>query len=128
MATAAAASGATLPDNAGEDSYNMLPALLGKKGKRPIREATVHHSFDGSFAIRQGDWKLMLHQGAGDNNYVKIAPEPPVSEPEAAGQLYNLRTDPQERVNLYRRRPEIVARLTALLKQYQDEGRSRPKG
>jgi hypothetical protein len=70
----------------------------------------------------------MLHQGAGDNNYVKIAPEPPVSEPEAAGQLYNLRTDPQERVNLYRRRPEIVARLTALLKQYQDEGRSRPKG
>ena len=53
-----------------------------------------------------------------------------VDEPwlDAVGQLYNLKADPQERVNLYRRRPEIVARLTALLKQYQDAGRSRPKG
>lgn len=127
MATAAAVSGATLPNDAGEDSYNMLPALLGGKGKRPIREATVHHSFDGSFAIRQGDWKLLLHQGPGDNNYAKIAPELPVSDPGAAGQLYNLRADPQERVNLYRQRPAIVARLSALLKKYQDEGRSTPK-
>ncbi len=128
MATAAAMSGATLPRDAGEDSYNMLPALLGKRGKRPIREGTVHHSFDGSFAIRVGDWKLLLHQGAGDSNYAKSAPEPPVSEPEAAGQLYNLKADPGERVNLYRRHSEIVARLSGLLKRYQDQGRSDGRG
>ncbi len=128
MATAAAMSGATLPSNAGEDSYNMLPALLGKRGKRPIREGTVHHSSDGAFAIRAGDWKMLLHQGAGDGNYAIIAPEPPISEPDAAGQLYNLKTDPGERVNLYRRHPEIVARLAGMLKRYQDEGRSNGRG
>lgn len=124
MATAAAVSGAKLPANAAEDSYNMLPALLGKKAKRPIREATVHHSFDGSFAIRQGPWKLMVHQGAGNNNYAKVAPEPAVSEPDAPGQLYNLKADPAENANVYRKHPEVVARLTSLLKSYQDEGRS----
>ena len=41
----------------------FLPAMLGKQGKHPIREATVHHSAEGMFAIRQGDWKLLLHHG-----------------------------------------------------------------
>lgn len=124
MATAAAISGAELPAHAAEDSYNMLPALLGKLGKRPIREATVHHSFDGSFAIRQGPWKLMVHQGAGNNNYAKVKPEPPISEPDAPGQLYNLAKDPAENANVYRKHPQVVARLSRLLKKYQDEGRS----
>jgi arylsulfatase A len=127
MATAAALSGATLPNDAAEDSYNLLPALLAKKPSRPLREATVHHSFDGSFAIRQGDWKLLLHQGAGNKNYAEIPPEPPISAPSAPGQLYNLRKDPAERSNLYHQHPAIVARLSRLLKKYQDEGRSTPK-
>ena len=88
----------------------------------------MHHSSDGAFAIRAGERKLLLHQGAGDGNYAKIAPEPPISEPEAAEQLYNLKTDPGEKVNLYRRHPEIVARLAGLLKRYQDEGRSNGRG
>ena len=124
MATAAEVSGANLPANAAEDSYNMLPAFLGKKMKQPIREATVHHSFDGSFAIRQGDWKLLLHQGAGNSNYAKVALNPPISDPGTPGQLYNLKTDPKENANVYRKHPEIVARLSNLLKKYQDEGRS----
>ena len=53
-----------LPGNAGEDTYSLLPALLGKKGK-PIREAVVHHSNLGVFGIRQGDWKLELGLGSG---------------------------------------------------------------
>jgi hypothetical protein len=35
MATRAALAGATFAENAGEDSYNILPALLGKKRKSP---------------------------------------------------------------------------------------------
>jgi hypothetical protein len=57
MGTVAEVVGYRLPGNAGEDTYSLLPALLGKKGK-PIREAVVHHSNSGVFAIRQGDWKL----------------------------------------------------------------------
>lgn len=44
MSTCAAIVGAKLPYNAGEDSYNILPALLSKTGGKPIREAVVHHS------------------------------------------------------------------------------------
>ena len=65
LATRAAILGKPLPKEAGEDSYNMLPALLGEPIKEPIREATVHHSVDGSFAVRQGKWKLVDCAGYG---------------------------------------------------------------
>ena len=124
MATAAAVAGAKLQTNSAEDSYTLLPTLLRGKQNRPIREAVVHHSIDGTFAIRQGDWKLAL--GLGSHGF---------SEPkdikakagEAAGQLYNLKDDPEEKANLWLKQPELVARLTALLEKYQQEGRSSPR-
>jgi arylsulfatase A-like enzyme len=67
MATVAAILGTKLPDNAGEDSYNILPALLGQPRDRPIREATVHHSCNGHFAIRKGPWVLIDYTTGGDN-------------------------------------------------------------
>ena len=87
MATVAAITGETLPPEAGADSYNLLPVMLQQE-KQPIREATVHHSVNGSFAIRQGDWKLVLCGGSGGWS------DPlPGSAEEAAlppFQLYNL--------------------------------------
>jgi arylsulfatase A-like enzyme len=122
MATVAAAIGAKLPADAGEDSYNLLPALRGDKLDKPIREAIVHHSSDGTFAIRQGPWKLAMALGShGFSNPKNIKPEPD----EAKGQLYNLDDDPQERNNLWLQKPEIVGRLTRLLEKYKSEGRSR---
>src|SRR6266498_2664113 len=109
--------------DAAEDSYNLLPALLHGQQKRPIREALVHHSNDGTFAIRQGDWKLAF--GLGSHGFS----EPREIKPQAGesqGQLYNLRYDPAEQNNLWLKQPDIVARLTALLEKYQREGRSAP--
>jgi arylsulfatase A-like enzyme len=124
LATAAAVVGARLPTDAGEDSYNLLPALRGDKLDKPIREAVVHHSGDGTFAIRQGPWKLALARGShGFSNPKNIQPKPG----EAKGQLYNLDDDPQERNNLWLQKPEIVARLTRLLEKYKSERRSRPE-
>jgi arylsulfatase A len=130
MATAAALSGAKLPEDAGEDSFNILPSLLGEPLDRPIREATVHHSADGAFAIRQGRWKLLDHQGSGSRNYANgsIPIVPPITDPDSPGQLYDLETDPKERENLYRKHPDIVRQLSALLERYKAEGRSRPAG
>jgi arylsulfatase A-like enzyme len=119
MGTCAAICGAKLPYNAGEDSYNILPAMLGKTGGKPIREAVVHHSAWGSFAIRQGEWKLMLVRGVGDGPPSNDATLPP-------GQLYNLAEDFGETDNQYEKRPEIVKRLSALLDKYLAEGRSTP--
>ncbi len=64
MATAADIVGAKLPANAAEDSVSFLPALLGTD-KAPLREAVVHHSINGSFAVRQANWKLELCRDSG---------------------------------------------------------------
>lgn len=122
-ATAAAIVNTKLPPDAMEDSYNLLPSLLQGQQKHPIREALVHHSGDGTFAIRQGDWKLALGLGShGFSEPREINPQ----AGEAQGQLYNLRDDPAEQNNLWLKQRDIVARLTALLEKYQREGRSTP--
>jgi arylsulfatase A-like enzyme len=123
LRTVAAILDVSLPTNAGEDSYNVLPALLGKVASQPIREATVHQSGDGTLAIRQGPWKLCMALGShGFSEPRAMKPKPG----DPAGQLYNLVDDPTERTNLWSQRPEIVARLTALLGHYQATGRSTP--
>jgi len=109
MATSAAIIGKDVPDRAGEDSYNILPALLGHKLDGQIRDISIHHSGGGVFAIRIGDWKLIDESTeAGYDN-------PP--ESGASGQLYNLSDDPREQNNLYAEKSEIVTKMRNRLKQ-----------
>src|SRR5690606_32935310 len=104
------------------DSYDMLPALLGTAGG-PVREAVVHHSADGMFAIRQGYWKLI--EGLGSGGFSAPRREKPTpGGPE--GQLYNLADDPREQKNLYLEKPEIGSRLSKLLTKHSQQGHSRP--
>lgn len=122
MATVASLLSFPLPSDAGEDSYNLLPALLGKTSK-PIREAVVHHSNQGMFSVRDGNWKLEFGLGSGGFSApaeIKPVPDGP------QGQLYDLAKDPEETNNVYLQNPEVVARLTALLERYQSQGHSRP--
>lgn len=124
LATCAAIVGETLPDNAGEDSYNILPAMLAEQYREPIREATVHHSLQGMFSIRQGDWKLVLGNGSGGFHWKDEDRNP--SPGETVGQLYNIADDIAETRNLYTKRPDVVERLTELLERYKMQGYSRP--
>ena len=124
IATCAAILGETLPEDAGEDSYNILPALEGKTSAKPIREAVVHHSGNGVFAVRQGRWKLITHLGSG--GWTKPANEKP--EPGGPqGQLYDMTADVSERRNLWMEKPEVIRDLTALLDRYKKQGRSAPR-
>ncbi|WP_369450784.1 sulfatase-like hydrolase/transferase [Algibacter lectus] len=123
MKTFAAVTDINVPENAGEDSYNMLPALLDSNRKEPIREATIHHSSTGKFAIRKGDWVLLLHPGSGGNDrkYKETVPDL-TNEPIA---LYNLKNDIEQKNNVYKDYPpEVVTELTALTKNYIEKGRS----
>lgn len=123
MATCAAIIDTDLPAGAGPDSYNILPALLGKKGNDPIREALVSHSENGTYAIRQGYWKLILNNKT-SGGWVRPSGKPP--QPGTPGQLYDLESDPYEQNNLWEERKDIVGKLTSLLEKYKSEGRSAP--
>ncbi len=128
MATMAALLGAQLHDDAAEDSYNVLPALLGETRDAPIREATVHHSCSGRFAIRKGPWVLIDARTGDDNKepgwFTQERRYQPHDQP---GELYDLSADLAERRNLYADHPEIVAELKNLLEKYKREGRSVPR-
>jgi arylsulfatase A len=123
LATYADMAGTRLPDTAGEDSVSILPALLGKD-RAPLREAVVHHSINGKFAIRQGRWKLELCPGSG--GWSKPG------DPAAAGQglpevqLYDMSGDIAETKNVQSSHPDVVRRLTTLLEKYVADGRSTP--
>jgi arylsulfatase A-like enzyme len=123
MATCAEFLGISLPEDAAQDSYSMLPVLRGVTSDAPLREAIVHHSGDGMFSVRQGRWKLILGLGSGGFTEPRHA-EPAPGEP--LGQLYDMDCDYTETANLWQQRPDIVRELTALLERYQRQGHSRP--
>lgn len=121
MGTLAAILHRPLPPDAGEDSFNILPALL-RQTHAPIRKDIIELSNSGMFSIREGDWKLELGLGSGGFTApVTVEPAPGGVQ----GQLYNLHDDPHELYNLWAQRPDIVTRLTTLLNQYKDSGHTR---
>jgi arylsulfatase A-like enzyme len=122
MATCAEIVGGKLPDDAGEDSASLLPLLRGED--RPVREAVVHHSVHGRFAVRRGRWKLELCPGSG--GWAKPLDAAAAKEGLPPVQLYDMETDAAETKNLRAERPEVVAELRALLERYVADGRSTP--
>lgn len=123
MATAAEITGYDLPDNAGEDSVSILPALLGKT-PREGRTDVVHHSINGSFAIRKGKWKLVFCPGSGGWSFPR--PKEAVKMGLPPIQLYDMEADIAEEHNLYAERPDVMEELTNLIKSYIARGRSTP--
>jgi arylsulfatase A-like enzyme len=123
MATCTDILGTKLPESAGEDSVSLLPALEGR-APGPLREAVVHHSINGSFAIRQGNWKLELCPGSG--GWSKPRPGQDDTSKLPPVQLYDLGGDIGEQANVHDKHPDVVARLTRLLERYVAEGRSTP--
>jgi arylsulfatase A len=119
LATCADAIGAKLPDDAGEDSVSLLPALGVTKG--PVRDGLVVHSINGSFGVREGKWKLCLCPDSGGWS----DPRPgkgPVGAP--AVQLFDLTQDIGEKTNLSDKHQDVVARLTKQLEKWVNDGRS----
>lgn len=123
FATVAEIVGEKLPDTAAEDSVSILPSLLGKDDK-PLREAIVHHSIQGAFAIRQGKWKLNLCPGSGGWSAPRPGKDDQSKLPPV--QLYDMVADIGEKTNMADKETEVVDKLTKLLEKYVGDGRSTP--
>lgn len=112
LASLAALTGQKLPDAAGPDSYNVLPALLGGGEGR---DHLVVHGHAKYVALRQGAWKFI--------------PTPDETRKgKRAGstvQLYNLAEDIAESNNLAAQSPTKAREMEQLLKQIRAKGRSR---
>ena len=117
-----------LPDDAAEDSFDLLAVLRSEDDGHPVRPFTLHQTINLSLAIRRGPWKYLDHKGSGGNSYTNRELSEyalPETAPDAPGQLYNLEHDPGETTNLYFKRPEIVRELKELLEDTKRSGRSR---
>lgn len=125
FATCADIIGYKTPDTEAEDSFSMLPLLTGEV-KTEIRDYTVHHSASGEFAIRKGDWKLILSPDSGGSSYPTLQDIKNENLDLPEMQLYNLKADIGETNNLVAVFPEKVLKLKNALKKIILDGRSTP--
>ena len=116
MRTFADLFGVTLPDNAGEDSYSLIPLLKGEE--IPIRENAVSTSIRGVPALRSGPWKYIPAPGSG--GWGKGGDQ------SQSVQLYNLADDIGETKNRAEKMPEKVTEMKVLLEKLINDGRSTP--
>jgi len=114
MATLSGMLGVSLPESAGEDSFDQWKFYVNPSQLGNGRQTVVNHSLDGIFALRKGNWKYTPHLGSGGFTAPKTR-EP--EQGEAPGTLYDLNADPGESANMYNQYPEMVKELSIILEK-----------
>ncbi len=107
LATLAAITKNQLAANEGEDSFSFA-SILTDPNARMNRGPMIHHSASGGFAIRDGDWKLVMETR------------------NSRRQLYNLAKDPREQNDVLQENLDTAEELHEKIKQIVLEGRSTP--
>ncbi len=122
MATMADYFDIELPDNQAEDSISNLSLWLDSNAPE-VREDIIHQSIDGSLSIRKGRYKLEMCPGSGG-----WSDPVPGSETEDMPkiQLYDLKQDIGERINIVLEQPAVVESLKKILVDHVRNGRSTP--
>jgi arylsulfatase A-like enzyme len=109
MATVAALTGTTPPQDRKLDSYDLSPVLLGQ-GASP-RQEMFYWSGAELHAVRSGPWKLHVKMREPINYGNQVVPDKPV--------LYHVERDLSEAYDVADQYPEIVSRLLAMMRDHQ---------
>ncbi len=106
--------GVPVPQDGCRDSFDVLPALLGRPHARGRDHLIQQDNGNrGNFGYREGRWKLVrLVTGRGKKAAQKI-------------ELYDLQTDPGESHDLAAERPELAKAMNQRLQALIEAGRSR---
>lgn len=127
MGTLAAALDYELPDNAAEDSHDLLPLLKGEV--QSVRSTHIHNTQADQYAIRDGKWLLIDAQ----NGYVSGANagwekrhgyQPDDQTPV---ELYDLASDLGQKTNLATKNPDRIAELQVRMQNIREQGHSAPR-
>ena len=127
MATFASALSYALPDDAAEDSHDLLPVLSGEADQ--VRDTHIHNTFENQYAIRHGKWLLVDAKDgyrSGRNEAWEKRHDYPADDDQAV-ELYNLEEDLGQRHNVAISHPEVVTELQHLLKTIREQGYSAPR-
>ena len=116
LASLAAFTHQSLPADAAPDSFNMMPALLGKS--KQGRQHLVEHAT--ALSLIAGEWKVIKPHDGPKRNVPGIETG---SDPQP--QLFHLSDDLGEHNNVAAQYPEKVKELLAQLEQIQKAGRTR---
>ena len=122
FATLAEITGQKIPKDAGEDSLGFLPLLLKGHLDQPYRTSVIHHTPRGEFAIRHNDWVFVDHGPPEADEPEWFREQLKVESHDYPGQLYNLKTDPTQSIDLYGIHPEKVRELKSLLLEAKNNG------
>ena len=125
MATLAAVTQIDLPEQAAPDSYNLLPVFSGESYSSPLREATVHNTYENIWGLRQGQW-LYINDSTGEHSKMPESFKAlrGYQDFETKGLLFDLKSDPGQRNNLYTKHPDKIETMNKLLHTYRRQGYS----
>lgn len=107
IATFADLWGMTLKKDEAPDAFSFSKSFTGESLQERL---LVHHSIDGQFSIRKGDWKLCRCPGSGGWSSPGDSVARKKGHPEV--QLYNLSEDVGEQTNLAEHYPQKVQEMT----------------
>jgi len=110
FASFAALTNTEITNSEGEDSYNVLPAILGEELVQEESRSRIFHSGKKDYAIRKGKWKLVtsINWSGPGNKDAAISSEI---------QLFDLNADPMEKTDIAIKHPDISEELLELLRK-----------
>ncbi len=125
MATLSKIVGVDLPASAAPDSYDLSPVIFGEPYESPLRQATVHNTFESIWGIRVGDWLYINDSTGGHRPLPESFKElTGYQDFDTEGLLFNMANDAEQRINLFDEHPEKVLELDSLITAYRTSERS----